>query len=93
MVNIVKNKLVSNTCVEFVDFMNDSIELNKWIDKRVFQKDFTKKYSIHNGITAHQFTKWLKEFADQKNLEYQDKSSGGNYSFILKTIKKVEDEE
>jgi len=92
-INIVKNKLVSNTCVEFVDFMNDSIGLNKWIDKRVFQKDFMEKYSIHNGITPHQFTKWIKAFADQKNLEYEDKSSGGNYSFILKTIKKDEDEE
>jgi hypothetical protein len=91
-INIVKNKLVSNTCVEFIDFMNDSIELNKWIDKRGYCKLFMEKYPIHKEITSHQFTKWLKEFADQTNLEYQDKSSGGNYTFILKTFKKDEDE-
>lgn len=86
-----KNKLVSNTCPEFVDFMN-GIALNTWLDKRDCFKDFITKYPVHNEITSHQFTKWLKDFASQKGLQYEDKSTGGNYPFILRTIKKDEDE-
>lgn len=90
-INLVKNKLVSNTCPEFVDFMN-GIALNTWLDKRDCFKDFITKYPVHNEITSHQFTKWLKDFASQKGLQYEDKSTGGNYPFILRTIKKDEDE-
>ncbi|WP_372757891.1 hypothetical protein [Mariniflexile sp.] len=90
-INLVKNKLVSNTSMEFVDFMK-GIELDTWIDKRAFHEDFIKKYPEHSGITSHQLTKWQKEFASQNNLEYHDKSSGGDYSFILKTVEKDEDE-
>jgi hypothetical protein len=90
-INLVKNKLVSNTCVEFVDFIN-GIALNTWLDKRAFHEDFIKKYPEHSRITSHQLTKWQKVFASQNNLEYQDKSSGGDYTFILKTIEKDEDE-
>lgn len=90
-INIVKNKLVSNTCVEFIDFMN-GITLDTWSDKRALYEDFIKKYPEHSRITSHQFTKWKKEFAFQNNLEYQDKSSGGDYTFILKTTEKDEDE-
>ena len=40
-INIVKNKLVSNTCVEFIDFMN-GIKLDTWSDKRALYEDFIK---------------------------------------------------
>jgi len=87
-INLVKNKLVANTSIEFVDFMKDKIEMDKWIDKRELLKVFNEEYSSIGDITSHLFTKFLKEFASQKEYEYRDKSSGGKYSFIIKSNKK-----
>ena len=91
-INLVKNKLINDTSEEFVSYMDDSIDFDKWIDKREYHQSFLEKYPIHQDVTSHQFTKWLKAFASHKQLEYDDKSSGGKYTFILKTIKMVEDE-
>ncbi|MFT7034802.1 MAG: hypothetical protein ACJA2S_003320 [Cyclobacteriaceae bacterium] len=87
-INLVKNKLVNDTCPEFVEYLEGSIEIDECIDKREYHKLFIEKYPIHKHVTSHQFTKWLKEFAGHKELVYEDKSAGGKYSFILKTIKK-----
>jgi len=91
-INLVTNKLVSNTCAEFVEYMNASGKINQWIDKREFHPEFIEKYPMHRHVTSHQFTKWLKEFANSRGLFYQDKSAGGKYSFILETSKTEEDE-
>ncbi|MBU2905118.1 hypothetical protein KO529_10010 [Arenibacter algicola] len=91
-INLVKNKLINDTSEEFVSYMDDSIDFDKWIDKRECHQSFLEKYPIHKDVTSHQFTKWLKAFASHKQLEYDDKSSGGKYIFILKTIKMVDDE-
>ena len=72
--------------------MKDEVEMDKWIDKREFFKIFIEKHPIPKDITSNQFTKWLKEYASQNKLKYEDKSSGGKYTFILKTIIKDEDE-
>jgi hypothetical protein len=68
--------------------MEDKIEMDKWIDKRELLKVFNEDYSSIGGITSHLFTKFLKEFASQKEYEYDVKSSGGNYSFIIKSNKR-----
>jgi len=91
-INLVKNKLLSDTCPEFVSYVEDSIKFDEWMDKREYHQEFIQKYPSHNPVSSHQFTKWLKEFASHKELEYEDKSSGGKYIFILKTLKVEEDE-
>ena len=92
-INLVKNTLISDTCFEFMNFMNDEVELDSWIDKRVFHLKFMESFPIHKDVSSNQFTRWLKEYASQNGLEYQDKSSGGKYTFILRTIKNNDDEE
>jgi len=84
--------LINDTCFEFMNFMNDEVEVDSWIDKRVFHLKFMESFPIHKDVSSNQFTRWLKEYASQNGLEYQDKSSGGNYTFILRTIKNNDDE-
>lgn len=91
-INLVKNKLISETCPEFLSYAEESIKFDEWIDKREYHQEFLEKYSMHKDVSSHQFTKWIKEFASHKGLKYEDKSSGGDYTFILKTIKVEEDE-
>jgi hypothetical protein len=92
-INLVKNTLIGGTCYEFTNFINDEIELDSWIDKRVFHLKFMESFPIHKDVSSNQFTRWLKEYARLNNLVYKDKSSGGKYSFILETIKTGDDEE
>ncbi|MCW5518492.1 hypothetical protein J1N09_01485 [Aureitalea sp. L0-47] len=84
-INLTKNKLVFSTSKEFVEFIEKELQEDVWIDKRAFLSFFTKNISGKNEITPHLFTKWLKKYASLKGLIYEDKSSGGNYTFILKS--------
>ena len=84
-INLIKNKLVNSTCPDFVSFMEKEGALDAWIDKRMFLSQFIEKYTNNEGLTSHLFTKWLKQFAIQRGLVYDDKSSGGKYTFILKS--------
>lgn len=91
-INLIKNKLVNATCAELVDYMEGLVKIDNWIDKREYHKGFIEKYPIHKNVSPHQFTKWLKAYADSKALVYLDRSAGGKYSFILETTKKNQDE-
>ena len=91
-INLVKNKLLNNTCLEFVEYLDASLLVDQWIDKREYQRKFIEHYPIHKHLSPHQFTKWLKEFAASKNLHYKDRSAGGKYLFILET-KKIDGDE
>jgi len=91
-INLVKNKLVNETCSELVEYMEGSIKIEEWIDKREYHNGFIEKYPVHKHVSPHQFTKWIKAYSDGKGLNYTDRSAGGKYSFILGTIKKAQDE-
>lgn len=91
-INLEKNRLVSCTSEEFVDFGENHLEPNRWMNKRVIHG----KYNVlhpDKTISSHAFTKMLKAYADQKNLIYEDKSSGGEFSFILESQKERSNEE
>ena len=91
-INLIKNKLLLSTSKDFLEFMEKEMQLDKWLDKRKFHSLFIEKYSNSKEVTTHQLTKWVKEYASQKDLIYEDKSSGGDYTFILKNIEGGEDE-
>ncbi|MFK5878504.1 MAG: hypothetical protein QM478_03295 [Flavobacteriaceae bacterium] len=91
-INLIKNRLVNDTCTEFVSYVNEFVEMNEWIDKREHHAEFMEKFPLHNMVTSHQFTKWLKEYASQNNLIFEDKSSGGKYTFILVTTESSQNE-
>lgn len=94
-INLKKNRLINATSEEFVAFMElGSVELNEWTCKRELLKVFIDDNPHYNNLTPHQMTKWLKEYARQNQLIYEDRSSGGKYEFYLKNLRKeVQDEE
>jgi len=91
-INLEANNLKQATSAEFYEY-SKGIAPNKWLDKREELDIFNSSYTDCPDVSSNLFTRWLKEYASQKDLEYQDKSSGGNYSFILKTVKDEEDGE
>ena len=84
-INLTKNKLMFSTSKDFMEFIEEKLILDKWIDKRVFHALFFQEFPNNTDITRHQFTKWLKQYAIQCGLVYGDKSSGGKHTFILKS--------
>ncbi|WP_224487871.1 hypothetical protein [Robertkochia flava] len=86
-INLTNNTIVNNTSPEFYSFMEVIEETDTWLDKRECQKLFHEEFPNMSDTSSHKFTKWLKAYATAKGYVYDDRSSGGKYSFILKTDK------
>lgn len=82
--NLNRLKLEDNSCPEFIDFAEQYIVINEWIDKREMITIFKEFYPGFEDLSSHRFTKMIKDFAVKKELEYDHNSTGGNYLFIIK---------
>ena len=82
-INLRKNRMIERSCPEFIEFAKGHISFNKWINKRGHIAVFQSLYPHIEGLSSHTFTKWLKDYAVNQECEYADKSSGGDYLFIL----------
>ncbi len=82
--NLIKNKLESKSCREFIEYADFFVEWNSWQDKREFQKTYYEFFPEAELVTSHMFTKWLKEYALDIGGDYLDKSSGGKFLFTIK---------
>ncbi|WP_242157359.1 primase-helicase family protein [Aestuariivivens sediminis] len=94
-INLKKNRLINATCEEFVAFMElDLVERNKWLNKKDVLNLYISEYRHYNNLSSHQMTKWIKEYARQNELIYEDRKSGEKYEMYLKELRKeVSDEE
>ncbi|MFD2568687.1 hypothetical protein [Pseudotenacibaculum haliotis] len=91
-INLVENELISSTSIEFYQFVqNKEIKENEWISKKETKEDFVKEYPNHSNISSHQFTKWMKVYALSMGLIYEDRKSGKNYQYFMKSRKEVSD--
>jgi hypothetical protein len=80
--NIHQNMLSSNSCKEFIEY-SECFPINEWIDKRVVHAEFVEIYPEHKLLTINQFSKWIQKYADDFELKYETKSSGGKNVFCL----------
>ena len=86
-INLKKNGLINSTSLEFTSFMETGIiEADKWICKKTVLALFIEQFPIYRNLSPHMFTKWMKTYAKSEGLIYEDKSSGGEYTFYLKTV-------
>lgn len=92
--NLTNNKVMCITNPEFKLFSSENIVVDTWQDKDLLFSKFKSENLVHAGITSHQFTKWVKEYAKIHELTYDSKSPGGVQQFILKSnLNLVKDEE
>lgn len=82
-INLIKSKNLTDTTENFTEFADSYFKLNNWLDKRKMVKDYNDYFD--EEITSHQFTKWVKTYSSNKNLDFQDKSSNSEYYFRLKS--------
>ena len=93
-INLTNNKVMCITNPEFKLFSSENIVVDTWQDKDLLFSKFKSENLVHAGITSHQFTKWVKEYAKIHELTYDSKSPGGVQQFILKSnLNLVKDEE
>lgn len=84
-INLKRNGLVNNTSLEFVCFMETEVIVpEKWESKKVTLELFVDEYPHFNNLSSHKFTKWMKSYAKDNNLIYEDRKSGNKYEFYLK---------
>lgn len=76
-VNMRLNKLVNNTCDEFVDFANYKILPNQQLDKRRLYNDFLRDYpELKYTLKQRTFTIWLRAWGAYKKLRITEGHSG-----------------
>jgi len=89
--NLVLKKLISNTCQEFVEWVDEAISINQkyHITHKLDQFNNEMKYKT----TMKSFNKWLKNYSEYKSLEYFTSREGVNqeFYFILKDSNFVSD--
>lgn len=85
-INLKRNGLINSTSLEFVSFMETGVIVSeKWESKKATLELFVEEYPHHKNLSSHQFTKWMKSYAKDHNLEYEDRKSGSKYEFYLKS--------
>ncbi len=83
-VNIEYNKLVAETSPEFVDYVMNNIKLDIKYHKTEKFNEFQDIYPDYKFMKQNTFTKWLKIYAQLKNLDWNDLlHSGYDYYFLL----------
>lgn len=75
-----KRRVEGTTSIYFYEYISSLVELGEKNDQREFV-EVLQKY--HPDLTSHQFTKWLKIYCSEMNLNLIQKSSGSDYFFFL----------
>lgn len=84
--NIKLRKLIAETSMEFVEWMQDSENIilgSRHTKKEVFDK-FTDEYiDFKKYLTRKRFNIWIQKYANFMNLKYEDGNSNGNRWFCI----------
>ncbi|WP_300565483.1 primase-helicase family protein [Flavobacterium sp.] len=87
-INLLDNKLKTDTDPKFVEFMDEEIKEDCRIDKKEFLNKFKEKYNPEFcGLSPNLFSKWLSIWADFKAYQSDHKKSNGKQYFEI-VIKK-----
>lgn len=104
-INAKKNRLISDTCSEFVEFMNDLLnnpanyqgeirgnDVN--FDKTIlFEKFISINPSHTNRLSPIKFKKWIDSYCEFHNIKIKhNKSNGRVYVALYNIIKSIENE-
>lgn len=76
-INLSLTKLVYKTSEEFVDWVDNHIEMNIQYDKKALYDKFVKVYpEFSNKLKQRDFTFWLRSWGEYKKLETSEGHSG-----------------
>lgn len=76
--NLPVRRIINSTCQEFLDFMDDKVELNREYNKSDLFNDFKKDFTDPN-LTSQKFTGWLKIYADNLSLTLISRRSNSKH--------------
>lgn len=82
-INLENNRVITATTPFFVEFFNEFVEENIWIDNRKILNDYRSLSEDSVAITSNKFSRMMRAMAIHKSLIYESKSTGGNYLFML----------
>jgi len=83
-INLRKAKKSRLTNSSFVNYFDENIKYNHWIDKNEFKQGFTQQYPEYAATSSHQITKWIDSMGINTSVETEHKSSGGKSYFLIR---------
>lgn len=84
-------QFIASTCTEFAEWIEDNnIKLGERVNKATIHEQFIKEYPDRKQIHQKTFNKWVKAYAQYKDLDYTEGNSNGSrwlcvgkdYSFL-----------
>jgi hypothetical protein len=82
-INLKKSKLINISNLDFVEFIEDAIEVNVKYEKSQLFKTFTDYYPDNKEMTQRTFTEWLRGWGKFKSYEVNESHSGYNRHIIF----------
>jgi hypothetical protein len=83
-INLNYKKLIHNVPEEFINWVENNIELNELFKASQKCEEFKTSYQDHNKLTVKIFIKWLSEILDYKGQKMEKKyHSDGTYIKII----------
>lgn len=76
-INLIRNKLIALTNIDFIEFADLHIKLNERIDKSLLLDNFKAIYSHHNALTGIIFKRWLDIWGNEKDFNVIHSKSNG----------------
>jgi hypothetical protein len=92
-INVDTKRLISSTCKEFYDFMNEGfIEYNKIIYNFDAMKFFVRENKMFKDLDTRKLMKWIHEFVEYKGFKLKKgKDHKGRY-FMIVTVPEEDDQ-
>jgi len=73
--NIINKKIIAETSKEFLEYM-DKLDLEQEYNKKFLYDEFIFLHDENGTIKQNTFTKWLKIFAEIRNIVFLERKSG-----------------
>lgn len=85
-INIKTNSLLQSTSKEFVNYCDDNLIYDTWINKNDFYNKFQNENPKFKDMSSRGITYWLIEYAKNKGFKHEPRTSGSVSTFKLEKI-------
>lgn len=81
--NLPARKVINSSSVEFLDFVQDNIQIGKEYKKSELLETFKNDHIDYAKLRSNTFTRWLKNYAESYNLKMDERKSNKDRYFTF----------
>ena len=83
MINLMENKLKAMTDADFVEFIDEAVQVNTPYDKAMLLEEFKRLCPNYRNLSGISFKKWIDIWAAARGYLIRHYKSNGNAMMII----------